>query len=343
MAATIKDVARLSGFSVTTVSRALNGHSDVSEETRKKIMEAAQALNYVPNRVAQQLVTKRANAIGLYSLDRETFQNQFITLMIAGMMDEVTIHDFNLLLFATQRLQTAEEMIMQCRQRGIGGAIISGVRLDEAWLGDLPKVDFPLVVVDVPVQGPRATYVSVDNVLGAQKAIDHLVSLGHRQIGMINGHSGAWVSHQRLAGYQQAVRAHGLPWKESYVFEGDFSKESGRKGAEHLLKVNPELTALFVASDLMAVGALEQLQAMGYAVPEQISVVGFDDQDFAIHVSPPLTTIRQEMYTFGRLAARELIQMIGDPSYIPQHVDLPCTLVPRGSTGPVGRTRGCSS
>ena len=335
MAATLKDVARLAGFSVTTVSRALNGHSDVSEETRKKIMEAAQALNYVPNRVAQQLVMGKSSAIGLYSLDRETFQNQFITLMISGLMDEATAHDLNLMLFATQRLQTAEEVVMQCRQRGLGGAVISGLRIDEDLIGHLPQMDFPIVLVDVPVHGPRATYVSVDNVLGARKAVEHLVSLGHRNIGLINGHSGAWVSHQRRLGYEQGMRDSGLAIKESYIFEGDFSKESGRRGAQHLLTVNPELTALFVASDLMAVGALEQLQAMGRGVPEDISVVGFDDQVFALPVGPPLTTIRQDMYVFGRLAARELIGMINDPGYTPRHVDLPCTLVQRGSSGPV--------
>ena len=117
MASTLRDVARLSGFSVTTVSRALNGHSDVNEETRAKIEEVARQLHYYPNRVAQQLVTKKANVIGLYSLDRETFQNQFITLMISGMMDEATKHDFNLLLFTTQRLKTAEEVVSHCTQR----------------------------------------------------------------------------------------------------------------------------------------------------------------------------------------------------------------------------------
>lgn len=339
MAATLRDVARVSGFSVTTVSRALNGHSDVNEETRRRIVETARQLNYVPNRVAQQLVTRKANAVGLYSLDRESFLNQFITLMIGGMMDEATNHDFNLMLFSTQRLKTAQEAISQCRQRGLGGVVISGLRTDEPWLDELNQADFPIVLVDVPVQGPRATYVSVNNVLGARRAVDHLVSLGHRTIGMINGHSAAWVSHQRLMGYQEALRAHGLEVRDSYVYEGDFSKESGRRGAEHLLKANPEITALFAASDLMAVGAVEQLQAMGFSVPDHVSVVGFDDQDFAIHVSPQLTTIRQDMYTFGRLAVRELITMINDTAYIPKHVDLPCVLVQRGSTGPV-RTMG---
>ncbi|MDI9458241.1 MAG: LacI family DNA-binding transcriptional regulator [Bacillota bacterium] len=341
MPATLKDVARRSGFSVTTVSRALNGHSDVNIETRKKIEQAARELNYFPNRMAQQLVTRKTNAIGLYSLDRETFQNQFIALMISGMMDEATTHDFNLLLFATQRLMTAEEMVIQCKQRGLGGAVISGLRTDEAFIAELPAVEFPIVLVDVPVEGPRATYVSVNNVLGARSAVEHLASLGHTAIGMINGHDAAWVSQERLQGYKEGLLQHGLQIKDSYIYTGDFSKESGRRGAEHLLAANPELTAIFAASDLMAVGALEQLQAMGLEVPGHISVVGFDDQDFANHVSPPLTTIRQDMYVFGRLAARELIAMIEDTAYTPHHVDLPCTLVPRGSSGPVGKTRGC--
>lgn len=335
MAATLRDVARVSGYSVTTVSRALNGHSDVNVETRAKIEQVARQLHYYPNRVAQQLVTRKANVIGLYSLDRETFQNQFITLMISGMMDEATKHDFNLLLFATQRLDTAQEVVNQCAHRGLGGAVISGLRVNEPLIANLPKTDFPIVLIDVPIAGPRATYVSVNNVLGATQAIDHLVELGHRSIGFINGHNEAWVSRQRLLGYEQGLAKHQITPESTYVFEGDFSKESGRQGAQVLLSRHPEITALFVASDLMATGAVEQLHAMGFQVPEQVSVVGFDDQDFCTHVSPSLTTVRQDMYRFGRKAAQELIMMIGDEHYVPNHLDLSTVLVPRASSGPV--------
>lgn len=335
MAATLRDVARVSGYSVTTVSRALNGHSDVNVETRAKIEQVARELNYFPNRVAQQLVTKKANVIGLYSLDRETFQNQFITLMISGMMDEATKHDFNLLLFTTQRLETAQEVVNHCTHRGLGGAVISGLRINEPLIADLPATNFPVVLIDVPVAGPKATYISVNNVLGATQAIDHLVELGHRSIGFINGHNEAWVSQQRLLGYQQGLGKHGLTYQSTYVFEGDFSKESGRLGAEVLLSRHPEITALFVASDLMAAGAVERLHSLGLQVPRDVSVVGFDDQDLCTHVSPSLTTVRQDMYSFGRKAAQELITMIGDEDYIPSHLDLSTVLVPRASSGPV--------
>lgn len=335
MAATLKNIAKKSGYSVTTVSRALNGHSDVNEETRRKIEQVARELSYFPNRMAQQLVTRKTNVIGLYSLDRQTFQNQFIHLMISGMMDEATRHNFNLLLFATQHLQTAEEMVVQCRARGLGGAVIAGLRTDEPLLNDLAQTDFPLVLIDLPVMGPKTTFVSVDNVQGAKKAVDHLAGLGHRSIGFVNGHSQAWVSQERLAGYRQGMLENGLQVETSYIFEGDFSKESGRQGAKRLLEANPNLTAIFAASDLMAVGVLEQLQSMNVVVPNQISVIGFDDQDFTTHVTPALSTVRQDMYRFGTVAAKELVAMVEDEAYVPKHEDLPSVLVPRGSTGPV--------
>ncbi|MCK9526532.1 MAG: substrate-binding domain-containing protein, partial [Limnochordia bacterium] len=253
----------------------------------------------------------------------------------SGMMDEATRHNFNLLLLTTQRLQTAEEMVTQCRTRGLGGAVISGLRIDEPFLNDLVATNFPIALIDVPLAGPRATFVSVDNVLGASKAVDHLAALGHQSIGFINGHGAAWVSQKRLAGYTQGMRQNGLSLQQIHMFEGDFSKESGRRGAETLLKANPGITAIFAASDLMAVGVLEQLQTMGVDVPNQVSVVGFDDQDFSTHVTPALTTIRQDVYTFGRVASRELIAMVQDEDYVPTHEDLPTVLVPRASSGPV--------
>lgn len=335
MTTTLRDVARVSGFSVTTVSRALNGHSDVNEETRDRIQAVARELHYYPNRLAQQLVTKKANVIGLYSLDRESFQNQFITLVISGMMDEATQHDFNLLLFTTRRLKTAAEVVSNCTNRGLGGAVISGLRINDPLIKELPQTGFPIVLIDVPIEGPKATYISVNNVLGAEQAIDHLVKLGHKNIGFVNGHNEAWVSQQRRLGYEQGLAKHGLLFKPNYVFEGNFLKESGRRGAQALLSENPELTAIFVASDLMAVGVVEQLHAMGLSVPEHVSVVGFDDQDLCIHVRPNLTTVRQNMYGFGRRAAQELITMIGEERYSPHHLDLPSELVHRASSGPV--------
>lgn len=334
MAVTIKDIAKKAGYSVTTVSRALNGYDDVNEDTREKIIAVARELGYYPNRIAQQLVTKKTNTFAVFTLDRQTFQNQFITLLISGLMDELALDDYNLLLFPSQKLQSAAEVANRCRQQGVGGAVIMGLRLSDPVVKELPQVNFPTVLVDVPIKGKRAGYVSSDNITGAAQAVDYLARLGHRTIGFINGHSQAWVSRERLAGYEKGLAQHGLPFSPTLVYEGDFSKESGLQGAQALVRRHPELTALFVASDLMAVGAVEGLSELGMRVPEDVSVIGFDDQEYARHTRPALTTVRQDMYGMGKQAARLLIQMVENQDYEPIHTDLKPELVVRESTAP---------
>lgn len=334
MSVTIKDIAKKSGYSITTVSRALNGYDDVNIDTKEKIIATAQELGYYPNRIAQQLVTKKTNTFAVFTLDRETFQNQFITLLISGLMDELARDDYNLLLFPSQKLQSAAEVAGMCRQRGVGGVVIMGLRMSDPVIEDLPNTNFPTVLVDVPIQGRRAGYVSTDNIAGGVQAVAHLAELGHKEIGFINGHGEAWVSRQRLSGYKQGLSNNKLTFKPSLVYEGDFSKESGYQGAQTLIKKNPELSAIFVASDLMAVGALEGLGALGVRVPEDVSIIGFDDQEFVCHTQPALTTVRQDMYGMGREAARLLVQMVEDDSFQPLHTDLKSELVARESTAP---------
>jgi len=337
---TIKDIAKKAGYSVTTVSRALNGYDDVNVDTREKILAIAQELGYYPNRIAQQLVTKKANTFAVFTLDRQTFQNQFITLLISGLMDELALSDYNLLLFPSQRLMSAEEVAGMCRQRGVGGAVIMGLRMNDPVVSELPRANFPAVLVDIPVQGKKAGYVSSDNIAGAVEAVGYLRSLGHREIGFVNGHREAWVSRVRLAGFRKGLEEQGLPFSQDFVYEGDFSKESGYAGAQALMKSCPGLTALFAASDLMAVGAVEGLSAMGIRVPEDVSIIGFDDQEYARHTRPALTTVRQDMYGMGKQAARLLIQMVEDEDYQPVHADLKAELVIRESTAPARKIQG---
>lgn len=332
MKVTIKEVAKQTGFSITTVSRALNGYSDVSEATREKIISVVKELNYQPNRVAQQLVTKRSNVIGMYSLHRATFQHPFINQIISGMMDQATEMDYNLLLFGSQAIKGSNVVRQECEQRGVGGVVILGLKTDDPIIPCLAQEDLPIVLVDIPISGRRATYVSSDNKLGIWQGIKHLADLGHKHIGFINGHSQAWVSSQRLAGYQEALRCLGLSWSDEYIITGDFSKESGREAALQLVTKNPELTAIFAASDLMASGALEGLWQSGYSIPRDLSLIGFDGQDIGLHTRPALTTIEQDMYGFGKLASKALIEMIQDPEYCPTHKSLRTRLVLREST-----------
>ncbi|HHT06858.1 MAG TPA: LacI family transcriptional regulator [Hydrogenispora sp.] len=335
MIVTIRDVAKKAGYSITTVSRALNGFDDVNEETRAKIMAVAKELNYQPNRVARSLVTKTVNTIGLFVLGRSSFQQGFIADLVSGLIDEASTHDFDLLIFGTQSLKAGLPFQQLCHQRGVGGAVITGLKITDPIIAELEDSPFPTVLIDVPINGPKATYVTFDNQKGMVQALDHLYDLGHRKIGFINGHLEAWVCRERLAGYKKGLAKHGLTYNKAYVYNGNFSKESGRAGAKELIKKNPELTALMVASDLMAAGALEELTAMGYALPEDLSLVGFDDQTFAALTSPALTTIKQDEYLLGRLAAENIIKLINDPGYLPEIKTLTTNLVIRQSTGPV--------
>jgi len=335
MIVTIRDVAKKSGYSITTVSRALNEFDDVNEETREKILAVARELNYKPNRVARSLVTKIVNTIGLFVLGRSSFQQGFISDIVSGLIDEASGHDFDLLIFGTQSLKIGMPFHQFCHQRGVGGAVITGLKVTDPIIAELEKDEFPTVLVDVPINGAKTAYITFDNQEGMVKAIDHLYELGHRKMGFINGYQEAWVCRERLAGYQRGLAKYGLPYKEEYVFSGDFSKESGREGARILKERNPELTAFLVASDLMAVGALEELTALGFEIPKDLSVVGFDDQTFAAHTSPALTTIRQDWYRLGKSAAQNIIKLINVPDSAPRVETLKTTLVVRGSTGEV--------
>ncbi|MCK4258233.1 MAG: LacI family DNA-binding transcriptional regulator [Halanaerobiales bacterium] len=335
MTVTIRDVAKKAGFSITTVSRALNGYDDVSEKTRVKIIETAKELNYQPNKIAQNLVTKKLSTIGMFVLERETFSHPFVLQIISGFLDYATQKKFDTLLFGAQSLIEENSSLEQmCFPRGVGGAVIMGIRRNDPILTKLQEINFPTVLIDNPLKGEKATFVASDNRLGASQAVEHLIKLGHKNIGFINGHKEAWVSIERLAGYKKTLQKHDLPIKEEYIFHGDFSKDSGKKGAGELITNHPETTAFFASSDLMAAGAMEELHGLGYKVPEDISIIGFDDMEYASHLNPPLSTIKQDKYQMGVEAAKKIIAMVEEKLDEVDPVYLKTELILRKSTGP---------
>ncbi|HEX7714332.1 MAG TPA: LacI family DNA-binding transcriptional regulator [Bacillota bacterium] len=333
MIVTIRDVAKNSGFSVTTVSHALNGYSDVSSETRQKIMEVAAELKYMPNRAAKSLVSKESHTIGVFILERMTLKHPFVFDVLSGIMDEAG-EEYDVLLVGTQKINSISDLHRLCAQRGVGGAVLMGLRIGNPILQEMESDSFPVMLIDIPVLGKRAAYVSSDNQCGAKQALEYLYKLGHRNIAFINGHEEAMVSKERLLGYEKTLAEYDLAIKDTYVFHGDFSKESAKLGVRALMERNSEITAIFAASDLMATGAIEELNAMGLKVPGDVSIIGFDDQDFSVHTSPPLSTIRQKKYDFGRMAIQEMIAMFHDQDYQPAVHKLDTDLIIRDSTGP---------
>lgn len=333
--ATIKDLAKQAGVSVTTVSRALNGYSDVSEETRKKIKRVAEELNYRPNAAARSLVTRKTNTIGviLSEISRDGAKDSLAFEILCGINDRAVELDYDILLLSTNpKKQLSKSYADLCKERNVDGAILSGLRVNDPYLHEvLQDTSFPCVLIDIPVAEQNVGHVTTDNVRGAHTAVQHLLRLGHRHIAMINGHDEASVSRERLEGYKRALAEHGAAFREDLVYNGGFKEEGGFSAMHQILHRHPEVTAVFSASDLMVLGALRALEQIGRKVPGSMSIVGYDDIAIASYCSPPITTIRQDRYEMGYQAAQLLIDML-EQRKVSHKIVLNSELIVRQST-----------
>ncbi|ADE70947.1 MULTISPECIES: LacI family DNA-binding transcriptional regulator [Priestia] len=310
---TIKDIARVAGVSVTTVSRALNGYSDVNEKTRQKIAAVARELNYSPNTLARGLVMQKSKTIGLLvsGISRESVKDNFTFEVLCGVNERASTLGYDLILFNTNTMMQREKTYTQlCRERRVDGAIIQGIKKEDPYLKEVVESDIPCVLVDIPVHSNSVGYVTTDNALGAKKAVEHLASLGHKHIGMINGHEDAFVSQERLNGYREALKECGLSFRSEWVVSGNFEEKKAEKAVRELINRHKEVTAIFCASDLMALGALKACKELGLHVPKEMSIVGYDNIVLASYSSPNLTTVGQEVYQIGYEAADLLIEML---------------------------------
>ncbi|MCA0172537.1 LacI family DNA-binding transcriptional regulator [Bacillus sp. RAR_GA_16] len=316
--ATIKDIAKAAGVSVTTVSRALNGYSDVSERTRKKIKQIADDLSYSPNALARSLVMNKTKTIGLLvsGISREGAKDNIVFEVLTGVNEYCGHVDYDIVLFNTSSSQQKQKTYTQlCRERRVDGVVIQGIKNDDPYLMEVVESDIPCVLVDIPIQGESVGYVATDNVAGAKQAVQYLVDLGHRQIGMINGHDRAFVSQERIQGFQDGLESNQLPYNEDLVYNGGFSEKQAEDAAVSLLKKFPETSAIFCASDLMAFGVMRAAKRVGREVPEELSIIGYDNIILSSYVTPSLTTISQDMFQIGYSAAELLIDLLegGNP------------------------------
>ncbi|KAA0549027.1 LacI family transcriptional regulator [Bacillus sp. BGMRC 2118] len=310
---TIKDISKAAGVSVTTVSRALNGYSDVSESTRQKVMRVAKELNYVPNTLARSLVMNKSQTIGLLvsGFTKSSIKDNFMVEVMAGINDFAAETNYDLVLFSTDSTKQREKTYSQlCKERRVDGVIIQGIKIDDPYLLEVVESDIPCVLIDIPIESDTVGYVTTDNILGAKKAVHHLIELGHCNIAMVNGHDQAFVSKRRLEGYIESLKDSNLPICNDWIVNGKFNEEEAEQATEELLINNPEITAVFCASDLMALGVIKAARNLGKRVPEDLSVVGYDDIVLASYSTPSLTTIAQDKFRMGYEAGRLLVQML---------------------------------
>ncbi len=330
---TLEDIARLAGVSRSTVSRVVNNHPNVRAEVRQRVWEVIRQVGYQPHAAARSLATNRSNIIGLVIPEAVStlFTDPFFPLLIRGITDACYTHNYHLMLALFSTPAQEEELYNRLlKSRYLDGVVLASTRVDDPLVTRLLDDKVPFVSVGRH-EDPRISYVDVDNVAGAYMATEHLLRQGHRRIATITGPLDMMAGRDRLEGYRKALATHRIPLDERLIVEGDFTEEGGMRGMESLLAVEPRPTAVFVASDTMAMGTLRTIRGAELRIPDDIAVVGFDDLPQAAFMDPPLTTVRQPIERMGRLAVEILIAHLDASHSIPQRVVLMPELVIRSS------------
>ncbi len=340
MPPTLEEVAKLAGVSRSTVSRVVNQHPNVRPEVRERVWEVIRQTGYQPHAAARSLATRRTRVIGLIIPQAVTtlFTDPYFPILIRGIADACNAHNYHLMLslFSRRRVQESrahQDLLYQqvLRSRYLDGVVVSSAPLDDPIFRRLLEDGVPFVLIG-RYSHERVSYVDVDNVVGARMAVEHLLRLGHERVATITGPLNMCAGQDRLEGYRQALTARGIPVDEDLIAEGDFTEGGGQAAMQRLLPRHP--TAVFAASDMMAVGALKVLREAGLRVPEDVAVVGFDDIPLASMVEPPLTTVRQPIEQLGSMAVELLVSLLENPGEETTHrVVLPTELVIRASCG----------
>lgn len=333
---TIRDVAQRAGVSTSTVSHVINGTRFVSPELAERVRTAMAELRYQPNAVARSLRRKETLTLGMVVPDNA---NPFFAMMARAVEDTCYRQGYSLILTNSEddlERELANINVLVAKQ--VDGLILAAVGLSSR---DLQRVlrQVPTVVVDRELSGIQADMLLVDNFDGGYQATRHLIALGHRRIGCITGPSVTTPSAERVIGYRRALSEAGLPYDETLVVRGDFQFAGGYEGARALLTLPEPPTAIFACNDLMAVGAIAAAAALGRRVPDDLSVVGFDDTILASYVTPALTTVAQPIADIGRLATEMVLQRVQAPNDPPVRRVLPTRLVVRQSTRAVDDER----
>jgi len=340
MRITIKDVAKLAGVSVGTVSNVFNGKRNVKSEVKKRVLEASTKLNYTPHAIARKLASKRTNTIGLFVLFPENERLlpslwSFLVEIIQGMFDTLKTNGYTLQIdFSTiEEVERKNIFTKVVQEQSLDGIfILVHWSFDPASLFGMINDRFPFILVNGSLSGLNVNSVEVNNSQGSMKVVDYLVQLGHSRIGFVTGPKNLFNVAGRIEGYRESLRRQGLPYDEDLVVEGDFLFQGGYRCALQLLNLKQPPTAIFCANDHMAWGAIRAIEERGLHVPDDISIVGFDDQEIARMSRPPLTTVRLPLYNLGSVAAERLLKMlVGKRFKPPQRIVLDTELVIRHS------------
>ena len=313
---TLKDIARESGYSITTVSRALGGFSDVNEQTRAHILQIASELGYQPNLIARQLQSQRTFTVGMIiPASEQCEEDDFFSTLLKGVTYTAARHRYDVLVSGL--LTDSDEMGTYRAFVGgnrVDGMILARTRRNDPRIAYLKQVGMPFVVAgrSSPDEESDFPYIDADSQLGIKLLVAHFVAYGHRHIGLILPPESVAYTSYRLSGYQDGLAEAGLPFNPAYLTHGDLRREGGFAGARRLIEAQPELTAIIASNDLMALGAMQAVQEHGLSVGQDVAIGGFDDIPAAQHTVPSLTTVRQPICEIGGWLTDMLLQIIND-------------------------------
>jgi LacI family transcriptional regulator len=329
-AVTIRDVARLAGVSPATVSKVLNNTPYVSDDARRRVEDAAKKLNFRPNSIARSLKMSRTLTMGLVTDDIE---GVFTVSMMRGVEEAASAEGFSVFLcnsYGDMARERAHLEVLNAKQVD-GVILLSGYRVRERSAPALDLGGIPIVYLYQYTRDIAVPCVLPDDLGGGLLGTRHLLTLGHKRIGLINGPSHYEATHLRLRGYRQALEEAGLSFDPALVRAGKWYESSGYQLAHELMALNQPPDAIFCMSDSLAAGALDALRELGIRVPQDISLVGFDNRHFSAHQRPPLTTVALPLYEMGVLAGKLLLKAIREGTEQAEQHLVPCYLVERES------------
>ncbi len=328
----MRDVARLAGVSITTVSHVVNGTRTVAAETKARVLNAVAATGYTGNVLARSLVTGGTGSLGVAV---SLVANPYFTELIRAIEGEAAKDGCTLLLADTRDEPDAEQKaIRTLRSRRVDGLLLApSAMATRTVLPELHQLKVPIVLIDRLADGNHVDQVGTENVHATADMVRHLAEHGHRRIGLVRGASGLATTLERVRGYRLGLNRAGLPWNPSLVVSGESTTPAARTALHHLMALEAPPTAVIAANNNMMVGVLHAARERGLRLGTDLALVGYDDVEWADLVDPPISTVGQPIDQIGRTAVRLLLARIADPDRAPQTVRLPPRMLLRGSCG----------
>ncbi len=329
---TLKDIAKLAGVSPKTVSRVINNDNYVSKDTKSKILEIIEKNDYIPNIAARSLVIKRTRTLGLIIPNLE---NPFYSRLSRGVIQTAERDNYSIIVCESKFDNLiGEKYLRMLIERGIDGLLIATLDLENIFVDKLLKIKMPFVIMTCKIEKPEVNYVIANDYEAGRQVVEYLISLGHRRIAFLKGPN-VYSSNERFKAYRDVMEKNKLEIKEYFITGQILDKNDAYKEVKSLLTMHKDITAIVGNNDYTTLGAIKAIYELGLRIPEDISIIGYDDIDIADLLSVPLTTVHYPKFRCGEMATKLIIDMLENDKYESKKIILDTYFVKRKSCGPI--------